>query len=97
MKEYTVLLKDGSEVLVRAVSADLAMSEAVEQGYYGVVSATNETAEQMLGSLRTLTDGDEIITLAKKIAFEWGANAVTHRAMTIGILASVLAQKNRGE
>lgn len=97
MKEYAVLLKDGSEILVFAGSAELAMSEATERGHYGVVSATNETANQMLDRLKTLTDGDEVSTLAKKIAFEWGANAVTHRAMTIGILSTILAQKNRGE
>lgn len=97
MKEYEVLLKDGSIVLVLAETAEGALQEAAEQGHYGPVSATNETANQMLDRLKTLTDGDEVSTLAKKIAFEWGANAVTHRAMTIGILSTILAQKNRGE
>jgi len=45
MKEYEVLLKDGSEVVVLAISAEDAIQEAVEQGHYGPVSATQITRE----------------------------------------------------
>ncbi len=41
MKEYEVLLKDGSEIVVLATSAEGALQEAVEQGHYGPVSATH--------------------------------------------------------
>ena len=39
MKEYAVLLKDGSEVVVFAHCAEGALQEAVEQGHYAPVMA----------------------------------------------------------
>ncbi len=41
MKEYEVLLKDGSEVLVLAETTKGALQEAAEQGHHGPVSATH--------------------------------------------------------
>ncbi len=95
--QYTVLLSNGAEIEVEANSAESAEREAIEQGEQ-VVSAELNLEGVDSTVLNTLTDSEEIVAVAKRLAVYWVPGATTvNSEIVIGMLSQVLADKNTGE
>ena len=91
--KYIVTLSDGTDIYdVEANSAEGAIREVTERGEQ-VASAELNLDGVDITALYTLTDGEEIVTVAKAIARTWLTTSDgTHIAL--GMIAAALARRN---